>query len=315
VSQAVGVTPPYVPFPQQPREAAVGDLADGQHGVVTLGQLRTLGLSGSAVSKRVAKGSLYRVYRGVYSVRHRSLGYRGRWMAAVLSCGASAALSHRSGAAHIGLRPSDRAGIDVSVPRGFGTDRPGIDLHRTGTLAPQDVHEVDGIRCTSVARTLVDLGDVLPARAVERAVEQAEILRVFDATAVDEVLGRAGPRRGAGVLRAVLGEGDGETLTANDLEELFLRICRDAGLPKPAANAWLVAGDRVAKADFLWRKERLIAETDGRETHGTPQAFESDRERDQWLAVAGYRVVRFSHRRVTDQPRRVAATVGALLGQ
>ncbi len=235
-------------------------------------------------------------------------------MAAVLAYAPDGVLSHRDAAALQGLRQDRRASVDVTVPR-RARARPRVDVHVSQTLGLQDLHHVDSIRCTSLARTLVDLGDVVSLREVERAVEQAEVLRVFDAKAIEDVLERAGPRRGAGVLRRMLRVKEGEGLTANELEERFLGICRRAHLPEPAVNAWLVLGDDPIRADFLWRENRLIVETDGRATHATRQAFERDRLRDQRAMVAGYRVVRFSWRQVTRDPGHVASTVAALLGR
>jgi very-short-patch-repair endonuclease len=65
--------------------------------------------------------------------------------------------------------------------------------------------------------------------------------------------------------------------------------------------------------DFLWTDARLVVETDGWDSHRTRAAFEEDRARDQALAVAGYRTVRFTHRQVVDGPDAVAATLSALL--
>src|SRR5215218_3590123 len=139
-----------------------------QHGVVSLTQLRTLGLSKSAVSKRAATGRLHRIHRGVYAVGHPRLTASGHRMAAVLACGAHAALSHRSAGAHRGFRPDNRAVADVSLPRRTARSRPGIHVHVSATLTRDDVDVHDGIPCTSVARTLVDLADVLDRRGVER---------------------------------------------------------------------------------------------------------------------------------------------------
>jgi len=61
--------------------------------------------------------------------------------------------------------------------------------------------------------------------------------------------------------------------------------------------------------------QRLIVETDGRDVHTTRQAFERDRERDQRLMLASWRVVRFTWRQLTREPERVAATLRALLAQ
>ena len=69
------------------------------------------------------------------------------------------------------------------------------------------------------------------------------------------------------------------------------------------------------RVDFLWRQQRLIVETDGRDVHSTRQAFERDRKRDQRLMLAGWRVVRFTWRQITREPERVAATLRALLAQ
>jgi very-short-patch-repair endonuclease len=87
-------------------------------------------------------------------------------------------------------------------------------------------------------------------------------------------------------------------------------------VPRPEVNVWLILDDgHAVKADFLWRGERLVVETDGRASHGTRQAFEDDRLRDQRLAVAGYRVVRFTWRQVLDEPARVAGVVKRLLAR
>jgi predicted transcriptional regulator of viral defense system len=186
-------------------DAVLGELADRQHGVVALWQLRALGLSDSAVHKRAAARRLHRVHRGVYAVGRRGLTERGYWMAAVLACGPDAVLSHRAAAALLGLRPDNRSRIDITVARRAARGRAGIEVHVSQTLRAKDLTSWDGIPCTSVARTLLDLGDVVGRRAVERAVEQAEVLRLFDLQAVEEVLARAAGRRGDGVLRAAIG--------------------------------------------------------------------------------------------------------------
>jgi very-short-patch-repair endonuclease/predicted transcriptional regulator of viral defense system len=292
------------------------ELAERQHGVVTLAQLQLLGLGRSGVSRRATAGRLHRVYNGVYAVGRPLLAEHGRWMAAVLAYGPQAVLSHRSAAGLLGIRRDNRAKTDVTVPRRSARPRPGIDVHRGSTLQAVDITTVDGIPCTSVGRTLVDLGDVVDGRAVERAVDQAEVIRLFDGRAVAGALERAGPRRGAGILRAVLADLDEPRLTRRELEERFLALCRAASLSSPAVNAWIALDHGVIyQADFLWRAQRLIAETDGRDVHTTAKAFENDRLRDQRLTLAGFTVVRFTWRQVLGEPARVAETVGRLLAR
>jgi predicted transcriptional regulator of viral defense system len=304
----------YVRFREEPpRDLAIKRLAERQHGVVSLPQLKRLGLGTDAVGKRVATGRLTRLHRGVYAVGHGRLTVRGCWMAAVLAYGAKATLSYRSAAALHGIRPSGRAKVDVTVPTRSARPRPGIDVHASTTLEAADLAQIDGIPCTSLSRTLLDLADVLPARALTKAIDQAEVLRIFDLRAIEEVLSRGSGRRGATLLKLVLAEYDGPTLTDRELEELFLALCEEAGLPRPAVNEWITLDGGVAyKADFLWREERLIVETDGWGSHGTRRAFEHDRRRDRRLSVAGWTVVRFTWRDVEREPAEVIETLAAL---
>lgn len=238
-------------------------------------------------------------------------------MAAVLACNDGAALSHRSAAALRGLRPDSRATIDVTTFKSrSGRRHAAITAHLTRMLLPRDLRIVDGIPCTSVARTLLDLAEVVDRRGLERAIDRAEVLRVLDVNAVIDALDRANGRRGAKPLRAVIAEHyAGSTLTQSELEERFLLICLDTGVPAPEVNVWAPLPDEELKVDFLWRTQRLIVEVDGRRAHGTRQAFERDRVRDQRLMLGGYRVVRFTWRQITREPDRVAQTIRALLAQ
>lgn len=88
-------------------DAQVARLAARQHVVFSLAQLVELGLAPRAVQQRAATGRLHRIHRGVYSlVPSELLGWRGRYLAAVLACGPGAVLSHRSAAHLLGLRPT-----------------------------------------------------------------------------------------------------------------------------------------------------------------------------------------------------------------
>jgi hypothetical protein len=274
-----------------------------------------LGLSTEAVRKRAAAGRLTRIHRGVYAVGHGRLTMHGRWMAAVLAYGPNAVLSHRSAAGLHGIRPDNRAKSDVTLPSPSARPRPGIDVHRSATIDPADVTVVDGIPCTTVARTLLDLAEVVDQRGVERAFDQAEVKRLFDLRAVQGVLARSNGRRGAAVVRRVLAGYEGPSLTDRELEERFFAICRAAGIPKPEVNQWIVLEDGAVKADFLWRSEGLVVETDGWASHGTRRAFENDRRRDRRLRLAGYEVVRFTWRDILDEPDEVGRVVARLLAR
>jgi very-short-patch-repair endonuclease len=281
------------------------ELAAAQHGVVSLGQVVALGVTPRAVRHRLAAGSLHRIHRGVYAVGHPVVGGRGRWMAAVLACGLDAALSHRSAAALRELRPTSRAAIDVTTPRRAGRGLAGIDAHASRTLTAADVGRVDNIRCTSVARTLLDLGDVVSLREVERAVDQAEVRGLFDLHAVNDVLARANGRRGASKLIQVLAIYQQPNITKSDVEEVLLEICRSAGLPAPLVNGYV--GEY--QVDFHWPAYRLIVETDSVTWHGTARRTQADYRRDRVLQLRGWRVLRFSWLDVVRGQDEVLATL------
>lgn len=250
------------------------------------------------------------MHRGVYVVGYKRVSQDGRRLAAVLACGQGALLAGRSSAALLDLRRDNRPTIDVTVPGRRARSRPGIQVHRSDTLHPEDVTSVRGIPCTTVARTLLDCADVLDRRGLERACAQAGILRIFDLTAIRAVLSRAAGRHGAALLDAVLQDlADAKPPTRNDFEREFFELWTQAGVPPPRVNTAL----GKIEPDFLWPEARLIVETDGYETHGTRQAFERDRERDRTLVVEGWRVVRFTWRHVKRRPEEVTQTLRALL--
>lgn len=300
---------------QDPLDRVIAALALGQHAVVAGWQLGELGLSGNAARKRVASGRLHRVYPGVFAVGHPRLTQRGRFMAAVLACGREARASHYCSGVLWELGLGERRLIDVTARGARGRGLAGIRAHQSTTLTATDVTVIDGIPCTSLARTLLDLAEAGTRREVERALDHAEQARRLDTRAIDDVLARANGRRGAKLLRSVLAEHDvGSTPTRNDLEEAFLAITRAIGLAPDAVNAWIAFPDGGgAEADFVYRAQRLIVETDGREPHTIRKAFAKDRRRDQRLMLLGWRVVRFTWQQVMFEPAEVAATLRGLL--
>jgi hypothetical protein len=283
-------------------------LAARQHGVVSRAQLLGAGLSSSAIARRVRAGALHRVHAGVYSVGHTALGERGRWMAAVLAGGPTAALSHHSAAALWELRPVDPVAVHVMVPRTGARSRPGLWIHRPRTLRPDEVTARHGIPVTTAVRTILDLAPTLSERDLQRTLEEAIVLRLASATSLDALARSHRGHHGAPKLqRALTTHTPGTTLTRSELEERFLALCAAHGLPRPAVNA-RVAGLDV---DFLFAERRVVVETDGWRYHGHRAAFERDRRRDAALTRAGYRTLRFTHDQVAREPRVVAATVAA----
>jgi len=278
-----------------PRDARVAWVGARQHGAISYAQLLEAGLTPDAVDHRVAAGWLHRVHRGVFAVGHPAMTQRGRWLAAVLSGGDSAVLSHRSAAALWGLAPDGRRPA-VTVPGLARRGPSGVEVH-ANRIRPGDTLLVDGIRVTKVARTLLDLAEVLTLDQLVQAIDNATNSRHLRPALMSSMIQQSRGRRGLKPLKqALLITRPQDVLTRSELERRALRLIATTGLPRPEVNTGL-HGHEV---DLLWRQFRLIVELDGREHHEA--AFERDRRRDAELLARGWRVLRLTWRQVVNDP-------------
>jgi hypothetical protein len=285
-----------------------------QYGVVARRQLLAAGVGRRAIGARLGRSSLHPLYRGVYAIGHLAISSEARWMAAVLASGPDAVLSHRSAAGLWGMLPRPRGRTEVTRPRSF-RGQSGIKASRA-SLPPDEVSEVAGIPVTSVSRTLVDLAAVVSRCELEKALNEAEILRLTDRLSLPELLRRYPRRKGSAALRALLHDADaGKGVTRSELEERFAALIDAYGLPRPQRNADLAVRGRFFKADCLWRRQGIIVELDGRAVHGTVQAFEADRERDRLLVGEGWRVIHLTWLQVRDNAPEIAADLRRALAQ
>jgi predicted transcriptional regulator of viral defense system len=298
-------------------EAAVSALGADQHAVFGLWQLVQLGLSASAVRKRAASGRLHRIYTAVYSLVPRELlTRRGHWMAAALAFGPDALVSHRTAATLLGLLDYNGSKTDVTVSGRHSRRRGNLIVHGSTNLTPADVTTEDKIPCTTVARTLLDLADVVERRRLERAFDQAEIMGAFDLRAIEEQLRRNRTRPASRKVRAILdAHYVGSTPTESELEELALALCRRIAIPMPEVQRWLVLpdGGPPLRPDFTWVRQRVILEVDGEKVHGTRQAREARNLRDQRLIVHGWRPLHASWHQLTRGSAELESTLVAVL--
>ena len=169
-------------------DGAIAELAGRQHGRVARRQLIALGLSASAIDRRLRAKRFLPVYQGVYAVGHRTRTLQSAWMAAVLSGGVAAVLSHRAAAAHWGIVSAGAGPIDVTIPRGQHP-RPGIRFHRS-KLPVDEVTTKEGIGVTTVPRTLFDMAAGLDVVRLERAIKEAEIKQLWDELSLVDLLHR-----------------------------------------------------------------------------------------------------------------------------
>lgn len=205
------------------------EAAAGRHWVMSVAELRALGMSDDRILRDARDGRLHRRFEGVYAVGRPDLTFEGHCRAALLACGPGSAISHVSAARLWGIRSSAGA-IHVSVPRSRA-GHPGLRTHRPRSLSLDDVVERDGLRRTSVARTLLDLAASSSLERVERDLHEARVQRVVDHRAVLAVLETHPGHRGRRRLGAALASEVAPTRSG--LEAAFLALCRRAGLRRP----------------------------------------------------------------------------------
>jgi hypothetical protein len=223
-----------------------------------------------------------------------------------MASGDGAALGRRSAGGLWAVSRHYAPQIEVVVPRQRRA-RAGIRLLSSRALGPDDLTVRDGIPVTTVARTLVDLADVLTPQQLTRVIREAEFRGRFDAADTAAAMTRARGRHRLGVLeRAVAMYLDGQGGTRSGNEDAFFPLARRAGLPEPRSNA-RVAGIEV---DFSWRGLPLIVEVDGG-SHLLKPVRRDDDWRDDWLRGAGYTVLRFTDLELALRPDMVVAALRA----
>lgn len=97
-------------------------------------------------------------------------------------------------------------------------------------------------------------------------------------------------------------------------ERLTHRLYRGAGLTGWVGNLKVVVPDWATYyLDIAFERQRLAIEVDGRQTHDNGIAFESDRERQNALVIAGWTVIRFTWAMITQDPDYVLWATRAAL--
>ncbi len=358
--EGLPVAPPGPRSPAPPRgrppsrapdfEGRARELAERQHGVVTLDQLRELGYTRRMVASRVRKGRFAPVLRGVYAIGPR-LSARSREMAAVLQGDGGAVLSHRSAAALWGIftLPDRSPGTDpgcceVSVLASRRFRRvPGVLAHCVVTLPDEDRTEREGVPLTTPERTVLDLAALasgaptpsgarsaagrtdhgpgeraamipLPPfgpRDLERVVARAEREGLVSVAGLRARIDGAPARKGTRLLRRILEIEGGPAFTRSEAERQLLARIRRSGLPAPRVNAQVGRWE----LDFHWQEAHLAVEVDGFAHHGTRDGFERDRAKDADLAARGILVIRVTWRQIRDTPEAVIGRVARALGR
>jgi very-short-patch-repair endonuclease len=229
-------------------------------------------------------------------------------MAAVLWGGRESAISHTTAALLLRLDSVKFDRLHLTLPKTFGRRASGFVVHRMASLPRGDVVTVDGIRCTSATRTIIDCAALLDDELLEAAFEQARRMGLTSVVALarraDELCGRGRP--GSARLERLLGvQRIGERGLESRLEVKLARLLRRSALPAPVRQH-PVGRYRL---DFAWPAFRVACECDGFEHHGARLAWKRDRGRLAAIEAARWRVVQVTWDDVT---REAAQTLDRL---
>jgi hypothetical protein len=276
---------------------AVAELAASQHRALTRRQAAELNFDRSRVATAKRRGWLDEPYPGVLALTGSPVTWHQHLMIATLAAHPHAVASHRSAArlhALDGFESTDVVEVSVVRNRGRPTAECAI-THQIAALENCDLVTVDGIRCTGLARTVADLGSVVDARQVRRALtdlrRRGTSMRWVQLTA--ERLHRPG-QRGTGVLLRQLAAIPYEGRVPDSWFEELLALClADPAIPSielqhPIRNT---AGRIVAHTDIGLPSVRLGLEAHSRKFHFGPDAEPLDEQRDMRAAACGWELL------------------------
>jgi very-short-patch-repair endonuclease len=288
------------------------------HGVVTGKQLRGLGLSNRQIVCLLDNGQLIAERKGVF--RHaaapRTLDQR---LALACAVSPSVAISHQSAGRKRGLRRLGRdQRLHATIPGRSHLRIPGVVVHRSHLILPTDVVEQDdGIRITSVERTIFDLANVVSVHALESIIEQAihdELCSISSLRVLGSRLCRQG-RNGSERFRQVLdSRPEWWTAVDTDLELRLEQAIVDAGLPRPIRQFEITLPDGSAiHPDFYWPDPPTALEVDHSSWHGGREEQTYDKWRDRQLTRLRVRPVRVSEDDIRFRLETVIADLAAVL--
>jgi very-short-patch-repair endonuclease len=268
-----------------------------------------MGVPSGTIDEWLLAGLLHAVYPGVYAVGHPVLAPRAALLAAVLACGPTAVLSHRS-AAELWNLIEIREGfvIQVTVP-GHGIEGPsGIYVHRTSELSRWERDEVDGIPVTSAARTIFDFASQAGRGEIEAAYERGLIDDRYTRDDMIKMAVRHKGRRRITEVRRLIDRDAPPSVTIKEAHRMLLELVRSSSLPHPKTEFPIGR----FRADVCWPEAKLIVEMDSSKWHNTPGRIEHDKRRDAELAADGWMTIRVTWNDLTKHPIATVSRLAAI---
>lgn len=287
--------------------------------ILRTGQLAAQGWSPPEIRARVKKGELVVLQRGFYvrgPVPASDLDVL-RAKAAWLAAGADTIVSHATAAVCLGLPVRRAAAAKVHFTRTTGSPqlRSTVHIHKA-KLVEEEITTWFGMRVTTVARTLIDLGRTEECRwavvSMDAALHRGQItLQDLQEQLLrhPKVAGLRGARR-AMLLADSLNESPGESLCRIAFHE--------SGIEPPQLQKRIDDKDGfVGRVDFCWPDRMVILEFDGREKYfANARAGQSpsdvlwaEKKREDRLRRLGYAIVRVVWDDILRRPEWVCAQV------
>ncbi len=296
-------------MPQNTSDGAAAALASRQGGVLTRAQAMECGLSPSKIRTRIRAGLWERLGTSVYGVAGAPHTWEQRVWAACLETGGLA--SHRTagwlwGLDGLGRTPPGELEVIVSFANRRTTD--GAQVRRSRTLVPAHAAKRPGIPRTNLARTLLDLSEVLGPLELELAFDSALRQQADLRAWLNRLLRPLSARghQGIGNLKELLSE---PTPAADSALEVKLRrLLKAAKLPAPRTGVDVIDGGvHVAKLDFAWpdNRPRVALMAHGARWHGNTRRWQRDLQQVSQLAGLGWRVVQCSLEDLQQRPEEL----------
>lgn len=282
-----------------------------QHGVVSRDQLLDTGLDPRSISRWVGDGTLHKVGRWAYARVPPPLPWTGRLWAAMLSAPSDGHLGFLTAGERIGMNRIPSGPIWIVVPDSRQPRKqPGIRVHQTNWLPESDLVVIDGLRCTSPARTLIDAASAIRPPDLDDMLDQLIKLRRYDGVALARVIDERPDWPGAAPLGAAIGRLDAAIESnRSKLERMLFDLITASDLP-PAVNNAMIVGE---ECDFSWIGSRVIVEADGRAHHQSPADIAADIAKWEALRAAGYIVVRVTYAQVAYEPEATIERIRKML--
>ena len=258
------------------------------------------------ISTWLARGSLQEVIAGLYRRPGGDLAWRTMCRAAALWGGEACALSHHTAAALHGIECFvEEAPIHISATDGRHAPKRTqfkLIVHNPRTLTEKDVTLADGMRITSIERTLLDLAATMSPMALERVIGEC-LRRGIVAPARLKQLREVGRKRKGSVVYTNVIDLRGKTLVRTDsrLEDRFMKAFVDEELEiLPEARWWITKWDMRYRADFAFPKFNVAIEIDSWKYHGNRVAWGQDVMKNNDVVSWGWSVLRFTEMTLGD---------------